>query len=150
MPSSYCNLRIHLIWSTKNRDPLIHPSFESRLFDYLGGILRNHKHVLLAAGGMPDHIHLLIGQHPTDSISDIIRDLKTNSSGWIHQEIPTLKNFSWQTGYGAFSVSKSNELKVGNYIRNQKEHHREHSFEEEFLELLERHEIEYDKRFIWE
>jgi putative transposase len=150
MPSSYCNLRVHMVWSTKDRKSLIEPLWEDRLFEYLGGILTNRKHVLLAAGGTGDHIHLLVGQHPTESVSDLVRDLKSNSSAWIHREIPDQKTFGWQLGYGAFSVSKSNEATVFGYIQNQKEHHRTHSFKGEFLGLLIHHEIEFDERYIWE
>lgn len=150
MSSSYCNLRLHLVWSTKDRKSLIDPSWEPRLFEYIAGILRNRKHVLLAGGGTGDHIHLLIGQHQTECVSDLVRDVKSNSSAWVHNEIPHLKNFCWQTGYGAFSVSKSNEATVSGYIQNQKAHHRVRTFKEEFLELLIRHEIEHDERYIWD
>ncbi len=150
MPSSYHHLFLHLVWSTKDRKSLIDSSFESRLYEVIGGILRKRKHVLLAAGGTLDHIHLLVGQHPTESISDLVRDLKSNSSAWVHNEVPNSKNFEWQTGYGVFSVSKSNEPKVDEYIRNQKEHHKVRSFRSEFLSLLKSHGIEYDERYIWE
>ncbi len=148
--SSYCNLRVHLVWSTKDRKSLIDASWEARLFEYIAGVLRNRKHVLLAGGGTGDHIHLLVGQHPTESVADLVRDLKSNSSAWIHRELPDQKAFGWQIGYGAFSVSKSNEATVFRYVQNQKKHHRTRSFKEEFLDLLIRHEIEFDERYIWE
>jgi REP element-mobilizing transposase RayT len=140
----------HLIFSTKNRDPLLLPDFSPRLFEYIGGILRDQKCPLLAAGGMPDHVHLLVGIHQQKAVCDIVRDIKSNSSHWIHETFPNLMGFAWQAGYGAFSVSYSNIGQVKKYIADQAEHHRVRSFKEEFIAFLERHGMEYDERYIWD
>ena len=105
---------IHFVWSTHDRREWISESWEDELYGYIGGIARNKKAKLLKAGGMPDHIHLLVSLPPTASISDMVNALKANSSRWVHDEIPRMKLFSWQEGYGAFSVSRSNEETVGN------------------------------------
>lgn len=143
-----CNL-VHLVWSTHDRRDWIDESWEDDLHAYLGGIARNKKAALLQAGAMPDHLHLLVSMPPTLSISDMVNALKSNSSRWVHDDIPDMKVFTWQEGYGAFSVSRSNEETVANYIRQQKSHHRKRDFKAEFLDLLHRHEIDYDPQYIW-
>jgi putative transposase len=148
--STFTNLRVHFIWSTKNREPLIREDFQADLYAYIGGILRERKHVLLSAGGIADHIHLLVGMHPQQSISDLVRDVKSNSSIWIHENQTGLGGFAWQSGYGAFSVSQSAVSQVSHYIDNQKEHHGATSFKSEFIKFLERHGIEYDEKYVWE
>ena len=150
MPSSYTCLRYHLIWSTKHRQPLISEDIRDRLFQYIGGIIRDDGGKLLAAGGMPDHVHLLADIGKQQSVVDAVRDIKANSSGWIHKTFPQYQSFAWQTGYGAFTVSYSSVEAVKNYIANQAEHHRQRTFQEEFVEFLQRHGIEYDERYLWE
>ena len=150
MPSSYTCLRYHLIWSTKHRQPLISEDIRDRLFQYIGGIIRDDGGKLLAAGGMPDHVHLLADIGKQQSVVDAVRDIKANSSGWIHKTFPQFQSFAWQTGYGAFTVSYSSVEAVKNYIANQAEHHRKRTFQEEFVEFLQRHGIEYDDRYLWE
>ena len=150
MPSSYTCLRYHLIWSTKHRQPLISEDIRDRLFQYIGGIIRDDGGKLLAAGGMPDHVHLLADIGKQQSVVDAVRDIKANSSGWIHKTFPQYQSFAWQTGYGAFTVSYSSVEAVKNYIANQAEHHRKRTFQEEFVEFLQRHGIEYDERYLWE
>ena len=147
---AFTNLRVHFIWSTKDRKKQIAEDFQDDLYAYIGGILRKRKHVLLAAGGMEDHIHLLVGMHQSQSIADCVRDVKSNSSGWVHEQFPQLQTFQWQTKYGAFSVSQSAVESVKAYIANQKEHHKTISFEEEFLAMLRKHGIEFDERFVFE
>ena len=147
---AYANLCTHFIWSTKDRRPLIHADLQSDLYSYIGGILRKRKHVLLAAGGVEDHVHLLIGMHQTQSIADCVRDVKSNSSSWVHENYSRLKDFSWQTKYGAFSVSQSSVKDVTRYIENQHEHHKTISFQEEFVLLLKKHNIKFDTRFVFE
>jgi REP element-mobilizing transposase RayT len=139
-----------LIWSTKHRQSILSGDIRDRLFQYIGGIIRNDGGKLLAAGGMPDHVHLLADLGKQQSVSDAVRDIKSNSSGWIHQTFPELKLFAWQSGYGAFTVSYSNTETVKHYIANQAEHHRQRTFQEEFVEFLRRHGIEYDERYLWE
>ena len=136
---------IHFVWTTHERREWIAESWESDLYGYIGGIAKNKNAKLLQAGGMPDHVHLLVSLPPTTSISEMVNGLKANSSRWVHDEVSRMKIFTWQEGYGAFSVSRSNEEVVANYIRRQKEHHRKR----DFLDLLERHGIECDPHYIW-
>jgi REP element-mobilizing transposase RayT len=150
MPSSYTCLRFHLIWSTKHRQSILSGDIRDRLFQYIGGIIRNDGGKLLAAGGMPDHVHLLADLGKQQSVSDAVRDIKSNSSGWLHQTFSELKSFAWQTGYGAFTVSYSSTDTVKYYIDNQAEHHRQRTFQEEFVEFLRRHGIEYKEQYLWE
>jgi putative transposase len=150
MPQSFSCMHCHIIFGTKNRDPLLVPDFSPRLFEYIGGTLREQQSVLLAAGGMPDHIHLLVGLYKQTAVADAIRDVKSNSSRWIHQTFADLTGFAWQAGYGAFAVSYSNIAQVKKYIAEQTEHHRMRSFKEEFIAFLKRHGMEYDEQYIWD
>jgi REP element-mobilizing transposase RayT len=147
---SYTNLLIHFVWSTKNREPLIRAEFQSELYAYIGGIIRKRDHALLAAGGMADHIHLLVAMHQQQAIADLVRDVKSNSTLWIKDNQSGLNGFSWQIKYAALSVSQSVKPDVEKYIGNQEEHHRTRSFKEEFAMLLQRHGIEFDEKFVWE
>lgn len=150
MPSTYVQLLYHIVFSTKNHQPTIDPKIETRLIKYIGGIVRENRGKLLAANTVPDHIHLYLSMRTEPSIAAMLRLIKTNSSKWIHETFPNMKEFRWQRGYGAFSVSKSVEPRVIQYIKNQKEHHRKKTFQEEFIQFLEQYDIEYDERYIWE
>ena len=150
MPQSFGSLQVHLVFSTKGREPWIVPEIAQRLYDYIGGTLRGNKCTLLDAGGMPDHVHLLISMSREMSAADLARIVKSSSSKWIHDTFPNMGYFAWQAGYGAFSVSQSNAPQVKGYIANQEEHHRRMSFQDEFRALLRRHEIEFDERYVWD
>lgn len=150
MPQSYVCLHYHLVFSTKGRRPLITPDLQDRLYGYFGGILRNCGGVLLKAGGMPDHVHLSCTLGKQASVSDSLRDIKANSSGWIHETFPDKTGFTWQAGYGAFSISHSALDRVARYIERQEEHHRAMTYEQEFQTLVQRHGLDYDQRFIAE
>jgi putative transposase len=150
MPQSFINLHVHITFSTKERRPWIKADFRPRLHDYIGGIVANHGSVLSAAGGIADHMHLLVSLGKQIAISDLVRDIKSVSSAWIHDTFPDLAYFAWQTGYGAFGVSFSDLGRVKEYIATQEEHHRKLTFQEEFLALLDRHQIPYDPRFLWQ
>jgi len=150
MPQSYVCLYCHIIFSTKNREPLIITDCASRIYEYIGGIVRAKECKLISAGGMPDHVHLLASLSKQTCVSDIIRDIKSNSSRWIYETFDRLRGFAWQTGYGAFSVSLSNIDSVCKYIIDQQEHHRVRSFQEEFIAFLKRHRLDYDERYIWD
>jgi putative transposase len=150
MPQSLASLNLHLVFSTKNRQPLIDADIQSRLYEYIGGILRAEKSVLLAAGGMPAHVHLLVSLSRELSIAETVRLVKANSSKWIHGTFPDRQHFAWQAGYGAFTVSFSNVPDVKNYIARQADHHRIRTFQEEVREFLRRHEIEWDERYVWD
>jgi putative transposase len=149
MPQSYTDILVHAIFSTYRREALIDDTLADDLYGYIGGIARNTKATLLAAGGMPDHVHLLLGVHPSMAAADLLRTIKTNTSKWVHEK-RGMPEFKWQTGYGAFSVSRSNVEHVKQYIANQKEHHRTMTFQEEFIAFLKKHGVEYDERYIWE
>jgi putative transposase len=150
MAHSFTNLLTHIIFSTKDRVPLIDAELKPHLLSYMGGIIRELHGTALTINGTADHIHLLIGLPPTLSISDAMRILKTNSSRWVHEKWRAHSAFGWQAGYGAFSVSQSNVLAVSEYIAHQEEHHRKVSFQEEFLTFMKKHGIEYDERYVWQ
>ena len=150
MPQSFVCLNCHVVFSTKNRAPLIDPDLAPRLHSYIGGIVENAGGSLAAAGGTPDHVHLIVSLGKMMSAADTVRVIKSNSSGWIHDTFPDMRHFAWQTGYGAFAVSYSNLQQVRRYVANQQEHHRVRTFKEEFIALLKRHHIEYDERYIWD
>ena len=148
MSDSYTNLLYHIVFSTKDRRPLITSEYEVRLYEYVGGTIRRVGGVSLELNGTEDHIHLLAKLRPNYALSNVLRDLKANATGWMHDAFPSLKNFSWQRGYGAFTVSQSNVEAVRRYIARQKEHHRKISFRDEFVQFLRENGIEYDERFI--
>ncbi len=148
MSSSYTNLIYHIIFSTKDRRPLITEAYQERLYDYIGGTIRGLGGISLALNGTEDHLHLLAKLRPDKSVSDVLRDLKANASGWMHDVFPALGDFSWQRGYGAFTVSQSQIESVRDYIAGQQEHHRKQSFRAEFIGFLRVNGVEYDERYI--
>jgi putative transposase len=142
------NIVVHLIFSTKQRLPLITPEIRSDLFAYLGGIVRKMDGAALIINGVADHVHMLIRIRPVHSIAEMMRIIKTNSGKWIHRKGHT--KFTWQSGYGVFSVSESNIPAVTKYIATQDEHHKKHSFQEEFVAFLKKNNVAYDERYIWD
>ena len=144
MPSAYTQNFYHTVFSTKHRAQLITPELETRLFPFMGGIVRDLRCTLLAINGMPDHVHLLIRYRPDLSHSELLQQIKGRSSKWINETLPQPGHFSWQEGYGGFTVSKSAVPDVEGYIVRQKEHHQRQDYKSEFLELLRRHGIEFD------
>jgi putative transposase len=148
--STFTNLLFHVVYSTKYRQNSIVPEWEDEMYGYIGGIVREEKGILLKIGGMPDHVHLLAKFPPTIAVSDMLRLIKTNSSKWVNERPDVKSKFEWQSGYGAFSVSESQVPIVSKYIANQKEHHKNKSFEDEYLETLKRHGIQYDLRYVFE
>ena len=149
MPSSYTCLYYHIIFSTKDRHPLITPDLQTRLYEYMGGIISHERGQLLAAGGTTDHVHLLASLTALKAVSDLLRLVKANSSKWVHEAFAEHREFRWQDGYAAFSVSFSNLAQVKRYITEQQQHHCRISFQEEFLAFLRRHGVTYDERYIW-
>jgi len=145
---SFTDIRYHIVFSTKGRRPFLTPELLSRIGEFIGGIIRDHRGGMLVAGGMPDHIHLATTTSPTVSMSDFLRAIKANSSRWVHETFGDLATFAWQDGYAAFTVSPSVMPKVIEYIRHQPEHHRKMTFEEELKALLDRHGIQYDERYL--
>jgi len=150
MPHSFTHILIHYIFSTKDRQPFLTDDIRPRIFEYMGGIARKNDIQPQIIGGVEDHVHMLVLLPKTLSIAKAIQLIKGGTSKWIHDEFPKLKHFAWQIGYGAFSVSLSNRENVMHYIKHQKEHHRKKTFREEFIEFLEKHNIEYDERYIWD
>lgn len=140
------NILLHLIFSTRERRSLILPEFRNDLFAYLGGIIREMGGTALIVEGTFDHVHMLMRIRPSHSAAEIARVVKTNSSRWIRERCP---NFAWQTGYGVFSVSESNVPAVTKYIASQEEHHRKHSFQDEFRAFLKRNGIVVDEKYVW-
>src|ERR1017187_8427154 len=122
MPHSFASLLIHVIFSTKNRIPALSPDLAERLFPYMGGIVRERKGVPLIINGPADHVHLLVSVPATESIAELLRVLKTNSSRWVHEQFPSQNRFGWQAGYAAFTVSNSRVADVRKYIATQQEH----------------------------
>src|SRR5437588_11749187 len=149
MPHSYVSNLVHYIFSTKERFPFRDRELESRLWQYLGGIARENGMKALAVGGTHDHVHALLSLPATLSMAKAIQLIKGGSSKWIHDQLPNYRKFAWQDGYGAFSVSASQMKSVIRYIDGQQEHHRKRTFEEEFLEFLDEHEVQYDPRYIF-
>jgi putative transposase len=148
MPSTHLSLHYHLVFSTKNRMPVIADGWRDRLHAYLGGVVRNAGGVPEAIGRVEDHVHLLVGLRATATLANVMRDVKAVSSRWVHEEIG-VREFSWQEGYGAFTVSASQRDTVLEYIAKQEEHHRKRTFQEEYVELLKRSGLEYDERYLW-
>jgi len=151
VPQSLSNVLIHLVFSTKHRQPLLRTAeLRGVMAGYMVGILRNVKCPSLIIGAVEDHVHILCNLHRTVTIAQVVEDLKTTSSVRIKEEGPVLRDFHWQNGYGAFSVSQSNVEQVKAYIAGQEEHHRKRSFQEEFRLMLERHGVEFDERYVWD
>jgi len=144
------NLLVHLIFSTKQRAPYITIEIESDLHAYLGGIIREIGGAALAINGTTDHVHILTRVPAKRSIADLVCLTKTNSSRWAHERWPQHREFAWQTGYGAFSVSESAVGAAKDYISRQKEHHKKRSFQEEFLTFLRKNKITFDDRYLWD
>ena len=142
MSHSYCSNRIHLVFSTKNREQTLSPIIQEKLWPYMAGIARNHGFEAIKIGGVEDHAHALLLLPATVPLAKAIQILKACSSKWLNET--EVKNFSWQEGYGAFSVSASQTDGVIEYIANQREHHAKRNFEEEFLALLKKYKVNYD------
>ena len=147
---SYVSSYHHCIFSTKERRPLISAPLRERLWPYLGGIARENGKKAIEVGGVQDHVHLILSLPSTMSIAKAVQLVKGGSSKWVHDHFPEHRLFGWQVKYGSFSVSASQLDNTIQYIRNQEAHHRKMTFEEEFLELLKRHRVEYDPRHLWD
>lgn len=148
MPGTYSQVLLHVVFSTKQREKWISAQIAERLYPYIGGIVRTEKGTLLDVGGMEDHVHLYLRWRPDESISNLMRVVKSRSLEGGHETFPELAAFAWQEGYSAFSVSKSQEDVVKKYIANQAEHHRREDFRSELLRLLNAHGIEFDERYV--
>jgi putative transposase len=150
MPQSLAQILVHLVFSTKNREPNLGDSIHAELHAYIGGIIRHHDGALLAAGSVADHIHLLIAHPRTSAPADLVQEIKTGSSKWLKTRGSNYASFHWQNGYGMFSVSTSHQAAVEIYLARQAEHHRKVTFQDEYRQLLEKHGVEYDERYVWD
>lgn len=149
MSNTYTQIHIQFVFAVKYRNGLIHSSFKQELYQYISGIIKANNHKLLAINGMSDHLHILVGMRPSQSVSDLIQNIKSNSSKWINEKKFLKVKFEWQEGYGAFSYSKSHVQNVIRYIQNQEEKHKVKSFNEEYLDFLKAFEIDYDERYVF-
>ena len=150
MPQSLVKLLVHVVFSTKNRINLITPEIEDGLFGYMHGIVENNKSKLILANGTANHVHLLISLGKVISISELVGDIKRDSSVWIKDKNAKFSKFYWQEGYGAFSVGQTEVDVVMNYISKQKEHHKKKSFENEMRGFYRKYEIEFNEKYVWD
>ncbi|NLG18168.1 MAG: IS200/IS605 family transposase [Fibrobacter sp.] len=148
MPQSLSRVLLHFVFSTKNRRPIINKEIQGQLHAYLTGILKNLNCPSLQTGGTEDHVHILCSLSRTIAISDVLEEIKKSSSKWMKTR--EIQEFSWQNGYGAFSIGESQVDKLIHYIQSQQEHHKEISFQDEFRKFLKLYNIEYDERYVWD
>lgn len=148
MANTYTQIHIHAVFAVQNRQSLVLPAWKDQLFKYITGIVTHNGHKLLVINGMPDHVHLLFGLRPHQSLSELMRDVKRNSSLWINEKKWVRGKFSWQEGFSAFSYSQSQLKDVIHYIENQELHHQKKSFSEEYREMLRLFDIPFDERYI--
>jgi len=150
MAHSFISSLYHCAFSTKGRRRFITADLQARLWPFMGGIARENRMKALVIGGVEDHVHLLLSLPSTLAIAKAIQLIKGGSSRWVHDTFPKLHDFAWQEGYGAFSIGISQVARTIGYIESQVKHHRKRTFQEEFLEFLKKHGIEYDERYIWD
>ena len=150
MANTYTNLLFHIVFSTKNRAAIIGHAVREPLYQYIGGVIRGEAGTLLEIGGVADHVHLLARFKAAVAVATMVRQIKTSSSKWLNQRLGAGFKFAWQAGYGAFTVSESQVSQVRRYIQNQAEHHRKRTFQEELREMLSKHNIEFDERYLWD
>jgi REP-associated tyrosine transposase len=151
MPQSLVQIYAHIIFTTKNRQPfLVDTEFRARVFAYLAGICKNQDSPALLIGGVADHVHIFCRLSKTHDVASFVRDLKRDSTNWIKLERPTLHDFHWQQGYGAFSVSPAHVDPLKRYIANQEEHHKKESYQAEFRRLCKKYGVDIDERYVWD
>ena len=150
MPNTYTQIYIHIVFAVKGRQSLIPKEHKAELHRYITGIITNKKQKVIQINSMPDHIHILVGIAPEAALTDLVRDIKANSSKFINQMRWVVGRFEWQTGFSAFSYSHSQLDVIAGYIKNQEKHHSRKTFKEEYLELLELFNIDYDERYVFE
>ncbi len=150
MAGTYSQLYVQVVFSPSKRENCINEDWEHELYKYITGIVRNKGQKLIVINGMPDHIHIFVGIRPSIAVSDLVRDIKNNSSRFINDRRFIKGKFAWQEGFGSFSYSHSQVDSVYKYIMNQKEHHRKKPFREEYLEMLKKSEIDYDEKYLFD
>jgi putative transposase len=149
-PGTYSKMYTQMVFAVKRRESLIHNSWEEHLYKYITGIVQNKDQKMLAINGMPDHIHILIGMEPSCRISDLVREIKKSSNNFINENKFSKFHFNWQDGYGAFTYSRADIDRVIKYIMNQKEHHQKKTFREEYIQMLNDFNIEFDEKYLFE
>jgi putative transposase len=149
MANTYTQIHIHTVFAVQNRQSLIANQWKDELYKYIRGIIQNHNHKVLQINGMPDHVHILFGMRPARSLSDLMKQVKQDSSKWINTKGFVNGKFSWQAGYGAFSYAKAQLPIVVNYIKNQEEHHETKTFSDEYLELLQEFKIDFNEHYLF-
>lgn len=149
MANTYTQIHIQAVFAVQNRECIMGKGWKDELYKYMTGIIRNHGHRVLAINGMPDHIHIFFGMRPVQSLSDLMKHIKGDSSEWINEKKFIGSRFSWQEGYGGFSYGKSQVSQVIEYIERQEVHHRKKTFMEEYREFLKAFDVEYDERYIF-
>ncbi len=149
MANTYINILIHTVFSTKNRESWLSSSLRERLYPYMCGIARENGLKVLCIGGTDNHIHILLSLDSTTSIAQAMQLIKGGSSKWVHETFPELRLFSWQEGYGAFSIGISNVDETKKYIENQEKHHSKESFRDEYLKFLRKNNIDFDEKYLW-
>jgi len=150
MPQSLANILVHLVFSTKDRTPWIADDWRDDLHGYIGGIIRRHGSDLLAAGSVEDHIHLLFPMPRTVSVSELVKEIKSGSTRWVHESPARPAVFHWQSGYGIFSISPAHKDAVRQYIATQRDHHSKTTFQDEYRKLLRKYGVEHDERYVWD
>ena len=150
MANTYTQLYIHIVYAVKNRESLITPELETEMYKMLATILNNNGHTTIAIGGMPDHVHIFFGMNPKESLSHLVKEMKTATTAWVNGQNKAQGHFNWQEGYGAFSYSRSQIDAVAGYIRNQKNHHAKSSFRDEYVKLLQSFGIDFDERYVFQ
>ncbi|MDB5274107.1 MAG: transposase [Chitinophagaceae bacterium] len=150
MANTYTQLHIHIVFAVKYRACLIDKKWRDELYKYITGIIQKKEHKVIAINGMPDHIHIFIGMRPTSSLSDLVKDIKAYSSKWINEKGLVKGKFRWQSGFGAFSYSKSHLSKVALYIENQERHHEKKSMIDEYKDFLGKFEVDYNESYIFQ
>ena len=148
--STYSQIYIHVVFAVQNRNSLILEEWEERLYQYITGTVRENQQKMLAINGMPDHIHFLIGMKPSCCLSDLVREIKKSTNDWIKDNRLTRYKFAWQEGFGAFSYGHSQLDNIIRYIQNQKEHHQKKTFREEYMQILEKFNVDYDERYLFD
>jgi REP element-mobilizing transposase RayT len=149
MANTFTQIYIQLVFAVSGRQSLIRNEFKDELYKYMTGIVQQRHHKLITINGMPDHVHLLVGLYPQDALSDLVRDIKAFSSKHVNDNRWVHGKFAWQQGFGGFSYSRSQLQKVIDYISNQEKHHRQRTFREEYLGLLQKFAVEYDERYLF-
>lgn len=150
MANTYTQMHLQFIFAVKYRKTIIHPSWKDELYKYITGVIRKNGHKTLAINGVSDHIHILVGMRPDQSVADLLQDIKSASSKWINDNKFVKHRFEWQSGYGAFSYARTEINKVIDYIKNQEVHHNQISFKEEYINMLNSFEVVFEEKYLFE